>query len=525
MKKFKTTQLTISLQNFPPELSGLKILHLGDLHNLSFGEKNAMLAQAVINADPDYLFATGDFLDRHSRSGQPFIDLLETLGGRFPVVSSLGNHELDVKKHRPETFCGFMQKTKELGVCWLDNERLILKHQGRSFAVYGLTLCENQAHGKGTIKRVLGEIDPDVPAVILSHDPRRFPEIASWAKGAKREPLVLSGHVHGGLIRLPVLGGVCAPRMILFPKYDAGEFSAGNARMFVTRGFGDSFLGFRLNNSRELAVITLERQTKTEIAKINRGNAIRSALRLAFALLLAANCSCAIAAAAVGIDYVGTVIITAVSAFLLLWLCFPRLYSRLRNARLAPLCGLIRAGLIAFAVYFAIVSCFMAGAALKTPPPDATVIVLGCQVNGVNVSQMLDSRLLAALRYLEKNPEANCVVSGGQGSGENISEAEAMRRWLIARGINESRIFLEDKSVSTRENIAFSLRVVEENGLNRNICVATNEFHQLRAQMHVKRQGGGECGASSAGTTYWLFELYWVREMPAIAKAVVIPYL
>ena len=109
------------------------------------------------------------------------------------------------------------------------------------------------------------------------------------------------------------------------------------------------------------------------------------------------------------------------------------------------------------------------------------MIVLGCAVRGERVSLTLARRLDAALSYLEQNPEACVVVSGGQGAGEHISEAEAMHRYLTERGIAESRILLEDKSMSTLENFRFSKALIDEAiGPDAKLVFVTTRFHVFR---------------------------------------------
>lgn len=143
------------------------------------------------------------------------------------------------------------------------------------------------------------------------------------------------------------------------------------------------------------------------------------------------------------------------------------------------------------------------------------VIVLGCQVRGEEPSSMLAYRLNAAIEVLDANPSAICVVSGGQGKGEDISEAEAMRRYLTEYGIAPERIRKEVKSVSTRENIAFSSEMLADEGITGNIVIVTNEFHQYRAGIYAKRCGLN-VGHHSSRTPFHNLLNYWIREWAAI---------
>ena len=157
----------------------------------------------------------------------------------------------------------------------------------------------------------------------------------------------------------------------------------------------------------------------------------------------------------------------------------------------------------------------MARAASNAPDGAATLVVLGCQVIGKSPSLMLGERLNAAYNYLIENPEARCIVSGGQGADEQISEAECMFNYLVSKGISPDRIYKEDQSTSTKENLLFSQQIIEKYGLNRNIAIATNEFHEYRAGL-IANELGIKSKAVSAGTAWWLFPTYYLRELYGI---------
>ena len=178
---------------------------------------------------------------------------------------------------------------------------------------------------------------------------------------------------------------------------------------------------------------------------------------------------------------------------------------------------LIAGGLVLGVITFLVVvetGCII-DANLKKPAKNATAVVLGCRVYGERASLSLVERLEAAYEYLKENPEAVCVVSGGQGNGENISEAECMYRWLVAQGIDASRIYKEDKSTSTEENIAFSKEVIKENGLNEDIAIVTSEYHSYRAGIIADKEGISY-GTAAGQTAIWLLPTFYVRELYAI---------
>lgn len=151
-------------------------------------------------------------------------------------------------------------------------------------------------------------------------------------------------------------------------------------------------------------------------------------------------------------------------------------------------------------------------AAYRTAPEDATVVVLGCKVNGDRPSLALQERIDAAALYLKKHPKAKAVLSGGKGADEGISEAECMERELIKRGIAKERLYQENQSTSTKENLKFSEKVIQSNHLNETIVLITSEFHAYRATQIAKAQGI-TYGTYSAHTAWWLFPTYYVREL------------
>ena len=148
------------------------------------------------------------------------------------------------------------------------------------------------------------------------------------------------------------------------------------------------------------------------------------------------------------------------------------------------------------------------------------VIVLGCEVKGDQPSRMLTARLETAIAWLQDHPDVYCVVSGGTGEDEVISEAECMYRYMTAHGIAPERIIREDRSGSTRENISFSLQKLQEAGLlpasgsmeGAQIAVVTNEFHTCRA-LCIAKNLGVQAGSVPAPSPWWLFPTFYVREL------------
>ena len=165
----------------------------------------------------------------------------------------------------------------------------------------------------------------------------------------------------------------------------------------------------------------------------------------------------------------------------------------------------------------------MAQAALDRPSDDAprTVVVLGCQVfpDG-HPSLMLRGRINAAYDYLSAHPDAVCVASGGMDDSEPITEAQCIRDTLVSMGIDPGRIYMEDRSRSTEENLAFSAEIIRANGLSADVAIASDNFHQLRGAIWAERSGLTPYAIGCA-SPWFLTAGYWTRETAALLYMVV----
>lgn len=156
----------------------------------------------------------------------------------------------------------------------------------------------------------------------------------------------------------------------------------------------------------------------------------------------------------------------------------------------------------------------------RTDAGDADyLIVLGAGVNGSTPSLSLTDRLRAAKQYMDAHPDAVAVVSGGQGAGESITEAEAMRRWLESAGVAPERILTEPLASSTEENIAYSLDVLREHGAaDSSIAIVSSEYHLYRAKCIARAQGIENPLGIAGRTSYPVLRLnYFLREAFAVA--------
>lgn len=234
---------------------------LSDLHNKSFGKQNDRLIKAVMDCHPDGIITAGDMYT--SKKGTGFDNALALLGAlskRFPVYLANGNHESKTQKN-PDTFDNmygqFVDRLASFGLRPLVNERLLLPEV--NLDICGLQIGQ-EYFGHFTRKemsgdyvdRLVGKASRDRFQILIAHNPVYFEKYAAW--GAD---LVLSGHIHGGVVRLPGLGGVISPTATLFPKYDGGRFREGASTMILGRGLSTHTLPIRMWNPGEIVLVTL----------------------------------------------------------------------------------------------------------------------------------------------------------------------------------------------------------------------------------------------------------------------------
>lgn len=237
------------------------------------------------------------------------------------------------------------------------------------------------------------------------------------------------------------------------------------------------------------------------------------AIRYAGAAVCLALAAYFMAPLVMGILHIGMVYPAALLALAAAMLLRPRWFRRLPRWLRRTGGALLGAGL---ALLAAVLVMMAVQAGNRPGPEDCTVVVLGCQVsaNG-EPTVMLRDRINAAYRYLSEHPESRCVASGGQNDNEPISEASCIRNTLVARGIHPDRIYLEDRSRSTEENLTFSAELIRKEGLPTRVAIASDNFHQLRAAVWARR--GGLDPWSIGCVTWWpLAPGYWAREAAAV---------
>ncbi|HOO27328.1 MAG TPA: metallophosphoesterase [Lachnospiraceae bacterium] len=243
-----------------------KIVLLADLHDTDFGNENAVLLQEIDKLDPDIVAFAGDMVTSCMEAEydyEPTLRFIGRLAAKYPVYYGMGNHEERFRR-RPDRFPGkyedLTKKLRAAGAPILVNEKKEIPDAG--VMIYGLDM-EHQYYRKiktcyipdDYLTRIFGPLDADHVSILLAHNPEQFPKYAKWGPD-----FVFSGHVHGGVIRIPFLGGLVSPQLKLFPKYDAGEFKEGRSTMILSRGIGSHTTPIRILNKAEIVNIIIRKK-------------------------------------------------------------------------------------------------------------------------------------------------------------------------------------------------------------------------------------------------------------------------
>ncbi len=239
----------------------LTLAVISDLHECTFGAHNDRLYFAVEEINPDAVVIPGDFVNACSGGDSENTMLfLKRLKDRYPkIYYGPGNHERKLFERVRYTrhMVIFERGLNNSGVRLMRNESELISDRVR---IYSLDL--NHAFYRKVFKRevppgmlelLLKRPDRKFYNILIAHDPDHFPEYAAWGPD-----LVLSGHVHGGLIRLPKVGGLVSPGYRLFPEYDSGLYSEGASKMIVSRGAGSHTINVRINNPPEILKVVIK---------------------------------------------------------------------------------------------------------------------------------------------------------------------------------------------------------------------------------------------------------------------------
>lgn len=256
--RFVTVETSLQSEKIKKDMT---VAVLSDLHNKCYGKNNEKLLKKIEEAGPDLILIAGDMLNAKPEADFSMTaSFLKRLAKRYRVLYGIGNHEHRLMLY-PEIY-GSMHEAywnaiKDDHIVPLVNERTERGENG--ICIFGARIDKRfykrfhtQKMEPDYLQKLLGKPEKGMYNILLAHNPDYFKSYAEW--GAD---LVLSGHVHGGIVRLPFLGGVLSPACRLFPKYDGGVFKEGKSTMILSRGLGEHTIPIRLFNPGELHIIHL----------------------------------------------------------------------------------------------------------------------------------------------------------------------------------------------------------------------------------------------------------------------------
>lgn len=252
----KTYDIKIEQDSFEKEHN---IVFVSDLHNHIYGKGNAKLLQTIKELKPELVLVGGDIpVAKEGVDLQKAIDFITQLAKEHEVFYANGNHEYRMRLY-PEKYGSMYEEYNNAikdNVKYLLNEIRTIKIENVSMDIAGVEIpaeyykrFSHQILEKEDMEMLIGKKNERY-TILLAHNPEYFKAYAEW--GAD---LTLSGHVHGGVVRLPILGGVISPSFTLFPKYDGGRKREYGKEMIISRGLGMHTIPIRLFNPAELVVL------------------------------------------------------------------------------------------------------------------------------------------------------------------------------------------------------------------------------------------------------------------------------
>jgi len=244
-KHLVITTYTYESEKLGADLDGYRIVQISDLHNAEFGKENKKLLETIRSCSPDIIVITGDLVDSNHTNVERAVAFVKEAVKIAPVYYVTGNHEywLDPSENKQ-----MMQGILAAGAYDLDDEAVCIEKGDSSFMLIGL---DDQHLSDETLKNLLQEQKNEL-SIVLAHEPQYLQNYAN--AGAD---LVLTGHAHGGQIRLPFVGGIVAPDQGFLPEYTSGKYNRADTEMIVSRGLGNSIIPVRLFNYPEVVCVEL----------------------------------------------------------------------------------------------------------------------------------------------------------------------------------------------------------------------------------------------------------------------------
>ncbi len=252
------TEYTVRSDKLPADFGDCVIAVVSDLHNAEFGERNALLAEKIREAGPDFILVPGDTqgYTRDPHSLDAFRGLMEQLGGEYPVYVTRGNHDwYAVSEENPApSMQNFVDGIESTGAVYLHNKVVTVEHNGTPLILAGIE--DDELPSIPEVQKYLPGFTPDPEQyhIVVTHMP-----FGRFALSEFGFDLMICGHYHGGIFRLPGIGGLLSPYRTLNPSIDKGQYTYGNMTMILSAGLGEAEYKWlpRFNNPPELVIVHL----------------------------------------------------------------------------------------------------------------------------------------------------------------------------------------------------------------------------------------------------------------------------
>ena len=256
---FQNTELQVSSYDIvdsriPKEFNEYKIVQVSDFHNTKSNKLTDDLVKEIKIQNPNVIVLTGDLVDSRKTNIDVAISFIKRIKDIAPIYFVTGNHEARISKYGT-----LKEKLEKEAVIVLDNKTEVLEINDAKINLIGINDPNMSYHpyalDNEKIKNELTDTNYDKNnySILLSHRPELFDTYVD-----SKLDLVLTGHAHGGQVRIPFIGWLISPNQGFFPKYTGGKFKEDNTNMIVSRGIGNSIIPFRVNNIPELVVVKLK---------------------------------------------------------------------------------------------------------------------------------------------------------------------------------------------------------------------------------------------------------------------------
>jgi predicted MPP superfamily phosphohydrolase len=279
-KQLVTARYTIVSTRLPKQLDATNFIVLADLHNNTFGKNNERLIKRIDKLAPEFIIVAGDMVNKKDNCyPSNAFTLLEQLSKNHKIYYAYGNHEQKIERYMDidsdvnstsdetnnmkkacSTWVEFKERLIATGVIFLSNDSIIINKNTAKLRITGISIEHKYFERNKTpemendyLDKLIGESSKEEYQLLIAHNPIYFMNYVKW--GAD---LVISGHLHGGMVRLPGVGGILSPQAKFFPKYNSGTYVENGQHLVVSRGLGSHSIMPRLFNIPEVVLVSLK---------------------------------------------------------------------------------------------------------------------------------------------------------------------------------------------------------------------------------------------------------------------------